>query len=68
VRKVIVATCEEERARLEELRRHAEANGLKGLRLISPQELRDIEPSVSGLRALVVPSTGVTDFALVCEK
>jgi len=66
--KVIVATREEELARLEELRRRAEANGLKGLRLIGPQELRDIEPSTSGLRALVVPSTGVTDFALVCEK
>ena len=66
--KVIVATCEEELARLAELRRRAEANGLKGLRLICPQELRDIEPSASGLRALVVPSTGVTDFARVCEK
>src|SRR5262249_19493855 len=66
--KVIVATREEELPRLEELRRRAEANGLKGFRLIGPQELRDIEPSASGLRGLVVPSTGVTDFALVCEK
>lgn len=27
-----------------------------------------MEPHASGLRALTVPSTAVTDFALVCEK
>lgn len=66
--KVIVATNEEEIPRLEELRRRGEANGLQGLRLVSSEELRDIEPSARGLRALAVPSTGITDFALVCEK
>lgn len=66
--KVIVATKEEELPRLEELRRRGEANGLTGLRMISPEELREIEPCAKGLRALVVPSTGVTDYAQVCEK
>jgi (S)-2-hydroxyglutarate dehydrogenase len=66
--KVIVATSPEELPRLEELRRRGEANGLTGLRLIGPEELREIEPHASGLRALVVPSTGVTDYAAVCEK
>ena len=66
--KVIVATQEEELARLAELRKRGEANGLTGLRLIGSQELREIEPHASGLQALVVPSTGVTDYALVCEK
>jgi L-2-hydroxyglutarate oxidase len=66
--KVIVATLEEELPRLEELRQRGEANGLTGLRLIGPEELREIEPYASGLRALVVPSTGVTDYALVCDK
>ena len=66
--KVIVATHPEELPRLEELRRRGEANGLTGVRLIGPEELREIEPYASGLQALVVPSTGVTDFALVCEK
>ncbi len=66
--KVIVATHADELPRLEELRRRGEANGLTGLRLIGPEELREIEPHASGLRALVVPSTGVTDYALVCEK
>src|ERR1017187_1482901 len=66
--KVIVATHEEEFPRLEELRRRGEANGLTGLQSIGPDQLREIEPHANGLRALVVPSTGVTDYAAVCEK
>ena len=66
--KVIVATREEEVPRLDVLRQRGDTNGLEGLRLIGPEELREIEPSASGLQALVVPSTGITDFALVCEK
>jgi (S)-2-hydroxyglutarate dehydrogenase len=66
--KVIVATQEEEFPRLEELRRRGEANGLTGVRAIGESELREIEPHASGLRALVVPSTGITNYAAVCEK
>ncbi|MGA2647117.1 MAG: L-2-hydroxyglutarate oxidase [Candidatus Sulfotelmatobacter sp.] len=66
--KVIVATHEEEFSRLEELRRRGEANGLTGLRSIGLEELREIEPHASGLRALVVPSTGITDYEAVCGK
>jgi len=66
--KVIVASHSDELARLEELRQRGDANGLTGLRLIGPEELREIEPHANGVRALVVPSTGVTDYAKVCEK
>jgi (S)-2-hydroxyglutarate dehydrogenase len=66
--KVIVATREEELPGLEELRGRGEANGLTGLRFLEPDELREIEPCARGLRALFVPSTGITDYALVCEK
>jgi len=66
--KVIVASHAEELPRLEELRKRGEANGLTGVRLIGPEELSEIEPHASGLQALVVPSTGVTDYARVCEK
>ncbi len=66
--KVIVATHADELPRLEELRKRGEANGLTGLRLVGPEELREIEPHAAGLQALVVPSTGVTDYAKVCEK
>ncbi len=66
--KVIVATRSEELPGLEELLHRGEANGLTGLQLIGPEQLREIEPHASGLRALVVPSTGITDYAAVCEK
>ena len=66
--KVIVATQEQELPGLEELRTRGEANGLQALRLIGPEELREIEPHASGLRALVVPSTAVTDYAVVSQK
>lgn len=66
--KVMVATQEEEIPRLEQLRQRGEANGLRGLRLIGPEELHEIEPHAAGREALLVPSTGVTDYALVCAK
>jgi L-2-hydroxyglutarate oxidase LhgO len=66
--KVIVASSEAEVPRLEELRQRGETNGLSGLRLIGPEELREIEPHAAGLRALVVPSTSITDYAKVSEK
>ncbi len=66
--KVIVATHVDELPRLQDLRKRGEANGLTGLRLIGPEELREIEPHAAGLQALVVPSTGITDYARVCEK
>ncbi len=66
--KVIVATDAAELPRIEDLRQRGQANGLQGLRLIGPEELREIEPNASGVQALVVPSTGVTDYAQVCEK
>lgn len=66
--KVIVATRDDELSRLEDLRKRGEANGLTGLRLVGPDELKEIEPHASGLQALVVPSTGTTDYAVVCQK
>jgi (S)-2-hydroxyglutarate dehydrogenase len=66
--KVIVATDEAEFPRLEQLHRRGEANGLTGLRFLSAEELHEIEPHASGLRALLVPSTGITDYRQVCEK
>ena len=66
--KLIVATHEEELPRLEELHRRGVANGLVGLRSIGPEELREIEPHATGVRALLVPATGITDYSAVCDK
>src|ERR1700722_20766166 len=56
--KVIVATSAAELPRLEELRLRGEANGLSGLRLIGPDELREIEPTARGFRKVLVTYPG----------
>jgi (S)-2-hydroxyglutarate dehydrogenase len=66
--KLIVATNSEEAARLNDLLARGVANGLEGLRLLSREEMLEIEPHVGGVRALHVPSTGITDYAAVTMK
>jgi (S)-2-hydroxyglutarate dehydrogenase len=66
--KVIVATSDEELPRLAALEERGNANGLSGLRMLGAEELRDIEPHCGGIQALHVPSTGITDYAVVSEK
>jgi (S)-2-hydroxyglutarate dehydrogenase len=65
--KVIVATSEDELPRLRNLLERGQANGVLGLRLLGREELREIEPHATGVAALQVPGTGVTDYAKVCE-
>jgi len=66
--KLIVATNSEEAARLDELLARGVANGLEGLRLLGREAMLEIEPHVGGVRALLVPSTGITDYAAVTAK
>jgi len=66
--KLIVAADTEEAGRLEDLRERGEANGIAGLRLLGPEAMREIEPHAGGVRALQVPGTGITDYALVAAK
>lgn len=66
--KIIVATNPEESARLDDLLARGVANGLEGLRLLSRQAMLEIEPHAGGVRALYVPSTGITDYAAVTSK
>lgn len=66
--KIIVATTVEEGERLEGLHQRGRTNGLVGLEMLSPEAMREIEPHVAGVRALKVPSTGITNYARVTEK
>jgi L-2-hydroxyglutarate oxidase len=66
--KVIVATSEEQVPRLQNLLERGNTNGVPGLRMLRPEELLEFEPHASGVAALLVPGTGVTDYAKVCEK
>ncbi|MCO6477679.1 MAG: L-2-hydroxyglutarate oxidase [Phaeodactylibacter sp.] len=66
--KVIVATREEERKRLDGILERGIANGLEGIRKIGPEELREIEPHVRGLEAIWVPQAGIISYKEVAEK
>ena len=66
--KIVVATTHAELPGLEELYRRGVANGLKGLRFLQPTEIREIEPHCNGLRGLLVPQTGIVDYAEVARK
>jgi L-2-hydroxyglutarate oxidase len=65
--KLVVATEPEELPRLAELKRRGDANGVATTEL-DPAGMRAHEPHVRGLRALFVPSTGVTDYRAIAEK
>jgi L-2-hydroxyglutarate oxidase len=63
--KLVVATTSEELPALDELDRRGRANGLRGLRRLSAGELDEVEPEVRGLAGLLVPETGIVDYAQV---
>lgn len=64
--KLVVASCEEEVAGLEELKRRGDANGVE-LRWMSEEEIREIDPNARTFRkALFSPSTATVDPVQVC--
>jgi len=66
--KVIVATDESELPALSKLLDRGNANGIAGIRKITPEELRELEPHCAGVAALHVPGTGITDYGLIARK
>jgi (S)-2-hydroxyglutarate dehydrogenase len=66
--KVIVATAEKELPQLDELYRRGQQNGLTGLRMLTADEIREFEPYATGIRGILVPGTGIVDYAKVAEK
>jgi L-2-hydroxyglutarate oxidase len=66
--KVIVATEPAELPRLDELERRGRENEVPGLRRITADELREIEPHATGIAALHSPATGVVDFREVAAS
>lgn len=66
--KIVVATDEKELPLLENLYVRGEQNGLKNLKRLSKDELKEYEPHVNGLRGIFVPQTGIVDYRLVAQK
>ena len=65
--KLVVATNPAEIPQLDTLFERGQQNGLGGLRRISPGEMREIEPHVTGVAGIFVPQTGIIDYTQVTE-
>jgi L-2-hydroxyglutarate oxidase LhgO len=63
--KLVVATEPEELPRLEKLFERGTANGLSGLRRLTPEEAKEIEPNVRAIAAVHVPEEGIVDYPRV---
>ncbi len=65
--KVVVAVTQDEVPRLQALLERGTANGLEGLRWLTPEQLREIEPHAAGVAAVHVPQEGIADYPAVCR-
>jgi L-2-hydroxyglutarate oxidase LhgO len=59
--KIVVATSQKEIPRVEAVAKQAEINGFEGLRLISGEEIKAMEPEAHALMGLWSPETGIFD-------
>ena len=66
--KLVVATNQKEKNTLEILFQTGLENGLKDLKILNQHEIKEIEPFVEGLSAILVPETGIIDYRQVAEK
>ena len=60
--KLVIATEPEEIPRLHALLDRGTANGLKGLELLGPEQIREYEPHAAGVAGIRVPEEGIVDF------
>ena len=65
--KLIVAIDESELPRLQNLWDRATANGVPGLRMVGPEEIREIEPHSAGIKGIFSPETGIVNWSEVAR-
>jgi L-2-hydroxyglutarate oxidase LhgO len=65
--KLIVAVDESELGRLQDLWDRATANGVPGLRMVGPEEIREIEPHAAGIKGIFSPETGIVNWSEVAR-
>jgi 2-hydroxyglutarate dehydrogenase len=65
--KLIVASAQSELKRLGELEARGRANGVPGLRRLSPHQIAGVEPNCIGVGALHSPATSIVDYAEVAR-
>ena len=65
--KVVIATRQEQLPALEELFRRGSGNGVAGLEMVGPGDVKELEPHARCIRGLWVPGAGIVDFRQVAE-
>jgi (S)-2-hydroxyglutarate dehydrogenase len=65
--KLVIALEAEELPRLHNVFDRARLNKVPGVRLLNPDEIREIEPNARGLAALHSPQTSIVDYAAVTK-
>ena len=65
--KLVVAVTADDVTRLDALAARAGVNLVPGLRRISGEEIREIEPHGTGLAALYSPRTAITDYTRIAQ-
>jgi L-2-hydroxyglutarate oxidase len=65
--KLLVATDEQELQRMQELIVRCKANGIAN-EVLDGRQLKEVEPNITGLGAVLVPSTSIVSFSEITEK
>jgi L-2-hydroxyglutarate oxidase LhgO len=65
--KIVVATKESELPHLNKVFGNGIQNGVEGIRKITADEIREIEPYCTGIEGILVPCTGIIDYAEVAR-
>jgi len=66
--KVIVATDQRQRSGLSDIFERGRANGVENLQRISSSQLREVEPHVKALEAILIPQCPVVSYVDVAKK
>lgn len=65
--KLVIAFSSDEIPHLDVLEQKGLANGLKGLKRLKKDELKEFEPHAAGIEGLFVPETGIVDYKKVTD-
>ena len=66
--KIVVATSKQDLKLIDDLAERGKRNGLKGLKFLSDNELKQREPFVKSLKTLLVPEEGIVDYKAVMKS
>jgi len=65
--KIIVATTQEEILILEDIYKRGIKNGTAGICYLTSEEIKEKEPFIEGMKAILVPTAGIIDYVAVSK-